>query len=114
MPKVSGMELIQEVRKRRMPIAIIVTTGHGSIDEAVQAIRLGATDFLTKPLDLDHLRKVMQRALHEQELEEAVASLREQLHDRFSFHRILSKSPKMHAVFELIGHVAQTGTTVLI
>jgi DNA-binding NtrC family response regulator len=114
MPKLSGMELIEEVQKRRLPVAVIVTTGHGSIDEAVQAMRLGATDFLTKPIDVDQLRRVLQRALHEQALEEEVANLREQLHDRFSFHSILSKSPKMHAVFELISHVAETTTTVLI
>jgi DNA-binding NtrC family response regulator len=114
MPKVSGMELIEEVQKRRLPVAVIVTTGYASIDEAVQAMRLGATDFLTKPIDIDHLRRVLHRALHERALEEEVATLREQLHDRFSFHSILSKSPKMHAIFELIGHVAQTATTVLI
>ncbi|HMC64172.1 MAG TPA: sigma-54 dependent transcriptional regulator [Gemmataceae bacterium] len=114
MPKVSGMELIEEVQKRRLPVAVIVTTGHGSIDEAVQAMRLGATDFLTKPIDIDHLRRVLQRALRERALESEVAALREQLHERYSFHNILSKNPKIHGVFELIGHVAETATTVLI
>src|SRR5262249_54954382 len=94
MPKGSGMELIAEVRKRRLAVAVIVTTGHGSIDEAVQAMRLGATDFLTKPIDIDQLKRVVQRALHERELEDEVAALREQLHERYSFHNILSKSPK--------------------
>src|SRR5579871_5527064 len=60
MPKVSGMELIEEVQKRRLPVAVIVTTGYGSIDEAVQAMRLGATDFLTKPIDAQQLRLVVQ------------------------------------------------------
>ncbi len=63
MPKLDGMELIQEIQRRRLSVSVIVTTGHGSIDEAVQAIRLGATDFLTKPIDLDHLRRVIDRAL---------------------------------------------------
>src|SRR5581483_7109370 len=67
MPKVSGMELIEEVQKRRLAVTVIVTTGYGSIDEAVQAVRLGATDFLTKPIDIDHLRGVLQRALRERE-----------------------------------------------
>src|SRR5262245_23386975 len=53
MPKLNGMELIAEVQKRRLPVAVVVTTGHGSIDEAVQAMRLGATDFLTKPIDIE-------------------------------------------------------------
>jgi DNA-binding NtrC family response regulator len=114
MPKVSGMELIEEVQKRRLGVPVIVTTGYGGIDEAVQAMRLGATDFLTKPIGIDHLCRVLQRALRERELEDEVAALREQLHERYSFHNILSKSPKMHAVFELIGHVARTAATVLI
>jgi DNA-binding NtrC family response regulator len=114
MPKVSGMELIAEVQKRRLGVSVIVTTGHGSVDEAVKAMRLGATDFLTKPIDIDQLRHVVQRALHEQELEDEVANLRDQLHARYSFHNILSKSSKMVGVFELISNVAQTPTTVLI
>jgi DNA-binding NtrC family response regulator len=114
MPKLNGMELIAEVQKRRLPVAVVVTTGHGSIDEAVQAMRLGATDFLTKPIDIEHLRRVLKRVLRERALEDEVAVLREQLHERYAFHNIISKSPKMHSVFELIGHVAQTATTVLI
>src|SRR5688500_10999390 len=47
MPKLDGMELLREIQERRVPVTVIVTTGHGSIDEAVQAIRMGATDFLT-------------------------------------------------------------------
>jgi DNA-binding NtrC family response regulator len=114
MPHMSGMELIEEVQKRRLPVVVIVMTGHGSIDEAVQAMRLGATDFLTKPIDFEHLRLIIQRALRERALHDEVATLREQLHERFAFHHILSKSPKMLGVFELIGDVAQSDATVLI
>jgi two-component system response regulator AtoC len=114
MPYVTGMQLIEEVQKRRLPVAIIVTTGYGSIDEAVRAMRFGATDFLTKPIDFEHLRLVVGRALRERALQDEVAALREQLHDRYAFHDILSKNPGMHDVFELIGNVAQTTSTVLI
>jgi DNA-binding NtrC family response regulator len=114
MPRLDGMELIREVQQRRLPVTIIVTTGHGSIDEAVQAIRLGAYDFLTKPIDVDNLRLVVQRALRERTLQDEVAALREQLKSRYSFHNILSKNPHMHAVFELINNVAQSNATVLI
>jgi DNA-binding NtrC family response regulator len=114
MPHLSGMQLIEEVQKRRLPVTIIVTTGFGSVDEAVQAMRLGAYDFLTKPIEIQHLRLVVQRALRERTLLDEVTMLREQLQNRFSFHDILSKSPRMHAVFELISRVAQTSTTVLI
>src|SRR5437762_565410 len=111
MPRGDGMDLIREVQERRLPVTVIVTTGHGSIDEAVQAIRLGAYDFLTKPIDVDNLRLVVQRALRERTLQDEVAYLREQLKSRFSFHNILSKNPHMHAVFELISNVAQLHAT---
>ncbi|HEV3446057.1 MAG TPA: sigma-54 dependent transcriptional regulator, partial [Gemmataceae bacterium] len=114
MPKMDGMELIRAVQERGLPVTLIVTTGHGSIDEAVQAIRLGAYDFLTKPIDLDHFRLVIKRALRERSLQDEVASLRAQLQTRFCFQNILSKNPHMHAVFELINNVAHTNTTVLI
>ena len=55
MPKLDGMKLIEEIQARRLPVTVIVTTGHGSIDEAVQAMRMGAYDFLTKPPDPQHL-----------------------------------------------------------
>ncbi len=114
MPHLDGMELIHEVQKRQLPVTVIVTTGHGSIDEAVQAIRLGAYDFLTKPIDVENLRLVIRRALRERALQDEVAQLRALLKGRHAFHNILSKNPHMHAIFELISHVASTNTTVLI
>ncbi|MFO0968896.1 MAG: sigma-54 dependent transcriptional regulator [Gemmataceae bacterium] len=114
MPKLDGMELIKTIQERRLPVTVIVTTGHGSIDEAVQALRLGAYDFLTKPVDVDHLRLLVDRALRERALQDEVVALREQLQTRYSFQNVLSKNPRMHAVFELINNVAYTNTTVLI
>jgi DNA-binding NtrC family response regulator len=114
MPRLDGMELIKEVQKQRLPVTFVVTTGHASIDEAVQAIRLGAYDFLTKPIDVENLRLVVHRALRERTLQDEVVYLRAQLKSRYAFHNILSKNPHMHAVFELISNVAHTNTTVLI
>jgi DNA-binding NtrC family response regulator len=114
MPRLSGMELISEVQKRGLPVSVIVTTGFGSIGDAVQAMRLGAADFLTKPIDLEHLRLVVQRALRERALQDEVNALREQLQERHAFRNMLSKNERMHDVFELIGHVAPTMSTVLI
>jgi two-component system response regulator AtoC len=114
MPRVDGRQLLQEVQKRSLPVTVIVTTGFGSVEDAVQAMRLGAYDFLTKPLDVQHLSLVVERALRERSLQDEVEELRRQMNDRYTFHNILSKNPRMHAVFELIGHVAQAVTTVLI
>jgi DNA-binding NtrC family response regulator len=114
MPRLDGMQLLKEVQRRGLPVTVIVTTGYGSIDDAVQAIRMGAYDFLTKPIDVDNLRLVLQRALRDRALQDEVALLRSQLQSRFQFHNVLSKNPRMHAAFELIANVAHTTTTVLI
>jgi DNA-binding NtrC family response regulator len=114
MPGLDGMQLIKEIRKESIPVTVIVMTGFGSVQDAVQAMRLGAYDFLPKPIDTDYLRLVVQRALRERSLQDEVLLLREQIQDRYSFRNIISKSPRMHAIFELISNVAHTTTTVLI
>jgi DNA-binding NtrC family response regulator len=114
MPQMSGMDLIREVQERRIPVTIIVIAGHGSIGEAVQAIRLGAYDFLTKPVDDRHIRLVIERALRERALQDELAQLRAGLQRQFSFQNILSKNQRMHEIFELISNVAHTNSTVLI
>jgi DNA-binding NtrC family response regulator len=95
-------------------VTVIVTTGFGGIGEVVQAMRGGAYDFLTKPVDTQYLRLVVQRALRERALQDEIFSLREQLQERYSFQNMLSKNPQMHAAFDLINKVAQTNSTVLI
>jgi DNA-binding NtrC family response regulator len=114
MPNLDGMQLIKEVQQRRLPVTAIVMTGYGGIDEAVQAMRLGAYDFLTKPIDPQQLRMIVQRALRERTLLDEILYLHQQLQSRYAFHDILSKNPRMHAIFELIGNIAHTNSTVLI
>jgi DNA-binding NtrC family response regulator len=114
MPKLSGMQMIEKVLEQRLPVTIIVTTGHGGIGEAVQAMRLGAYDFLTKPPDPQYLSLLVERALRERALLDEVTNLRQQVHGRHTFQNVISKSPKMHAVFELISYIAPTASTVLV
>ncbi|MGO9465068.1 MAG: sigma-54-dependent transcriptional regulator [Isosphaeraceae bacterium] len=114
MPHLDGLQLLEEVQKSQEPAAVIITTGYGTIDDAVQAMRMGATDFLTKPINLEHLRLVVGRALRERALQDELAGLRQKLREQFVFQSILSKNPRMHDVFELISHVAQCNSTVLI
>ena len=114
MPKMDGMKLIEEIQARKLPVTIVVTTGHGSVGDAVQAMRMGAYDFLTKPPDPQHLCLLVQRALRERALLDEVTALRQTLASTHSFRNIISKCPQMHDLFELIGHVSQTNSTVLI
>src|SRR5262249_14307108 len=114
MPSYDGMDLIREIQERRLPVTVIVVTGHGSISEAVHAMQMGCYHFLTKPIEIDELRLVVQRALRERSLQDEVANLRAQLQERYAFYHMLSKNPRMHAVFEMINHVANTNSTVLV
>src|SRR5262245_57733211 len=114
MPKVSGMKLIETIQAEKIPVTVIVTTGHGSIKDAVEAMRMGAYDFLPKPPDPQHLCILVERALKNRALQDEVVALRSQLQDRHSFQNVLSKSPRMHDVFELVGQIADTTSTVLI
>jgi DNA-binding NtrC family response regulator len=114
MPGIDGMEIVRQVQQRRLLATVIVMTGYGGIEEAVRAVRLGAYDFLQKPVNIPNLRLVLQRALRERSLQDELQRLREQLRARHQFHNVLSRSPRMHAVFELVGQVASTGTTVLL
>jgi two-component system, NtrC family, response regulator AtoC len=114
MPGMDGMKLIGEIDQRKLPVTVVVLTGYGSIDQAVQAMRLGAYHFLTKPLDVDHLRLVLDRAVRERGLRDEVVQLKEQLQREYSYHNVLSKNEKMRAIFELIQNVAATTTTLLI
>src|SRR5579883_3036658 len=114
MPGMGGMDLIREVAQRRVMVTTIVTTAFGSIDRVVEAMRLGAYDFLTKPIDPTYLKLVMDRALKQRALQDEVLRLRQELKENYSFNNIISKNPRMHSIFELVRHIGGTKSTVLI
>ena len=82
MPKLGGMKLLEQIQLRKIPVTTIVTTGHGSIKDAVAAMQFGAYDFLTKPADPEKLCLTVQRALKNRALQDEVATLRAQLQGR--------------------------------
>ena len=114
MPRLDGMKLIERLQEEKLPVTVIVMTGFGSIDQSVQAMRMGAYDYMVKPVDPDYLRLVIDRVMRERTLQDEVLQLRERLQQQYAFRGVLSVNPKMHAVFELIRSVAQTTATVLI
>ena len=95
-------------------IPVIVLTGHGSIDAAVDAMRNGAYDFLTKPLNLDHLSLIVKKALKNRELSLQHKQLQEELESRHSFDKMIGKSSEMQRVFDLVKKVAPSKASVLI
>ena len=114
MPQLSGMDLLREIQANQLKVTVVVTTGYGSINEAVEAMRFGAYDFLTKPIEPEHLGLLVQRALRERLLQDELIALRAQLAEHRAFKNLVSKNPRMLEIFELIKCVAETTTTVLI
>lgn len=114
MPHLGGMDLLRAVQSKRLAVTVVVTTGFGSINDAVEAMRIGAYDFLTKPLDTESVCLLVRRALRERSLQDELLALRAQLKERRSFQSVLSKNPRMLELFDQIGFIAETTTTVLI
>jgi len=114
MPDNDGFELLRVIRQRYPDTVVIMITGYGTIESAVEAIKSGAYDYLTKPIIDDQIRLVVQRALRQQALVRENRALREQLGLRYGLDNIVGQDYKMLKIFELIEAVAETKTTVLI
>ena len=108
------METYEAVLARPEPPVIVLLAGFGSIDDAVEAVRAGAADYLTKPISTDQLRVALSRALEQRELRAENRRLREDLGERYELGNLKSRSPKMQRIFETVRTVADTRATVLI
>ncbi|MCA9057424.1 MAG: sigma-54-dependent Fis family transcriptional regulator [Planctomycetaceae bacterium] len=114
LPDHDGFNLLQWSRENTPETSVILLTGYGTIESAVEAIRMGAFDYLTKPVIDDELRFSIERALSQRQLVSENKRLKAQLTQRFGLSSIIGKDYKMLRMFELIESVADTRTTVLI
>ena len=114
MPGMDGLTLLQRAMARTPQPLCIMLTAYGSIELAVEAMRRGAYDFMTKPISLDRLDIVLKRALQTRSLEAENRALREQLDARYGMENIIGQSPAMHEVFDTVRQVAPSRATVLI
>jgi len=114
MPGMSGSELLRLVVSKYPSVPVIVLTGHGTVEDAVEAMRGGAYDFITKPVNLDHLSILAKRALERRELVKRNEELLEEVETQRRTSTIIGKSPAIHRIFELIRRVAPTKASVLI
>jgi len=114
MPGMDGVSFLKEVRERKLDLGVILVTGYGSIESAVEAMRIGADDYLTKPVDLYELRKRVMNLIEKQQLQEEVSNLRQMLDKRYGFESIIGRSGPMERLFEMMKMVAPTRSSVLI
>ncbi len=114
MTDLDGIEAMREIKKTSPAIPVIMMTAYASVGTAVEALKSGAYDYLTKPLEMEELKLLIQKALEHYRLREENIFLKERLADRFDFSRIIGKSRAMRALFESLSLVAPSDATVLI
>jgi DNA-binding NtrC family response regulator len=114
MPNLSGAELVKRSSELFPQLPVIILTGHGTIENAVQAMRDGAYDYLTKPINMDHFMLLVKRALSQRELVMQHRALLEELEKKSQFASIIGRSAPMKKIFEVVKQVAPTKASVLI
>ncbi len=112
MPGMSGLDVLQELRRRESDVPVVMITAHGSIDVAVQAMKLGAHDFIVKPFEPDHIALIVRKALAHRRLTRDVAVFSEAMDERYRL--VLGKSARMGQVVELSRKAAASRATVLL
>jgi two-component system, NtrC family, response regulator AtoC len=114
MPGMDGVTLLQRARAHHPALISILLTAYGNVEVAVEAMKAGAYDFLMKPVNLDHLDLLLQRALRSRDVETENRALREQLDSRFGLESIIGTAPVVQELFDIIRQAAPTQATVLI
>ncbi len=114
MPQMDGMELLQRLKSESPDISVIMMTAFGSIKNAVEAMKMGACDYITKPISSEEIKLVIQKVFEKQDLITEVRTLREELEGRYKLDNIIGKNQKMQEIYDLILNVSSTDATVLI
>src|SRR3954468_5314930 len=114
MDGVGGLEVLSKAKRELPDAEVVILTGHGTIKTAVTAMQAGAAQYLTKPLDINELRTVVDKASQSQRLARSNLELQRQLNERFGFEGVIGNSPQMHAVVARLRQIAPTSRTFLI
>jgi DNA-binding NtrC family response regulator len=114
MPKMDGMELLDHIRDEFTETDFVMLTGHGTVETAVEAMKRGAFDYLMKPVNIDELQLLVDRAFEQKSLKQENERLRREVNDRYGFESIVGHSPQMENIFEKIRQVSPTKANVLV
>jgi len=111
---IDGMGVLREVTANKINVPVIVLTGHATVETAVEAMKIGAYDYITKPFNFDELMIILKKALSVSKLQKENVMLKMQLKKKYNFRGLIGDSPTMQVVYELIEKIADTDSTVLI
>jgi DNA-binding NtrC family response regulator len=114
MPNVGGIEVLRQVKETHPDMDVIMITGLSEVDTAVQAMKLGAFDYISKPFEPDEIKLVVQRALERRRLLQENLNLKSEVSSKYRFDNIIGSSPPMQAVYRLVAQCAPTNSTILL
>jgi two-component system response regulator PilR (NtrC family) len=114
MPKVDGFELLRKIKETSPDTIVIMITAFGTTETAIEAMKLGAYDYINKPFKIDEIRLIVKKAIEKKRLSEELSLLREKVKTTYTLENIIGQSPKMQELFRLIPRVAQSNSNVLI
>jgi DNA-binding NtrC family response regulator len=114
MPEMNGIELLSAIKEYRPDTEVIIVTGHGTMESAIQAMKIGSYDYLQKPFKLDILKLIIDRILEEKKLKEENAYLKTRIKERHRYGPLIGISLKMQEIFEIIDRVKENSPNVLI
>jgi len=114
MQEIDGMKILKETKENSPQTEVILITGHGSVETAVIAMQKGAATYLLKPINIDHLRAVVDKVVEKQSIVRSNIELHKQLEEKFGFAGILGNSQQMHRIFSILKQISSTTATVLV
>jgi two-component system NtrC family response regulator len=114
MPDKTGMEVLEEVKKINPEISFVMITAYSTVEDAVKAMRLGAYDYLSKPVDLDELDMMIEKITEHRNLKSEIQNLKSQLREKHKLTSIISQSPKMEEVLSIASRAAESNASILI
>jgi two-component system response regulator PilR (NtrC family) len=114
MPKVDGFELLKKIKEISPETLVIMITAFGTTETAIEAMKLGAYDYINKPFKIDEIRLIVKKAIEKKRLREELSLLREQIKTSYSLENIIGKSAKMQDMFSIIPKIAQSNSNVII
>jgi len=114
MPEISGMELLRQIKTVSPETDMIIVSGYGTIETAIEAMKLGSYDFLQKPINFDRFRILIDRIIEKQKLKEENQRIRTQLKERYKYDELVGMSPKMQDIYKIIDKISFGSPTVLI
>ncbi len=114
MPGMNGIDFLEKAKAKHQDIPIILATAYGTIEMAVKAMRLGAYNYLTKPLNYEEMILLLKQAVEKKRLVENVKELRKEVREQFRFEKIITNNKKVLDLLDMVAHVAETDATILI